>query len=273
MSQSISIGPLRAWRHEAGAKPRGRIVLVHGLGEHSGRHANTTDFLVSKGFEILRFDQRGCGASEGKRQWIETFGDYSEDLRSVVRYARRELPPAPLFLLGHSLGGAVVLHGAAEVAKDGPVQGIVLSAPAHIPGAGVSAAKIFVGKLLERVLPSLKVPGSLEVGAISRDAAVVDAYKRDPLNCSFNTVRQGNEILRALPQMPDYARKVTQPVLLVHGDADRLANIQGTHAIHKALGSSDKTLKVFPGGYHELHNDLDRGAYFAVLDEWLGKHA
>jgi alpha-beta hydrolase superfamily lysophospholipase len=268
----ISIGMLKAWLHTAAGEPRARILLVHGLGEHSGRHVETARFLAGKGYEVVRFDSRGCGQSQGKRQWIDSFDDYVADVRAVAARIKRNRPPLPLYLFGHSLGGAIVLHAAAE-SPPGALAGVILTAPAYLPGGGISAAKIAVGKMIERLTPSLRIPGSLDVTAISREQSVVDAYRNDPLNCSFNTVRQGNEILRALEHVPELCAKITVPVLLAHGDADRLVKIEGSRRIMTMLAATDKTLKVFPGAFHELHNDLDRGAFFAAVDEWLRRHA
>lgn len=263
-----TIGPLKTWLHEAATPARGRVILVHGLGEHSGRHAGTAGELRRRGFEVIHFDQRGCGQSEGRPQWIERFEDYADDLRSVLGWAQRSRQALPTFLLGHSLGGAVVIHAVASVPQ-GSLRGIVLTAPAYLPGTGVSAVKIFAAKLLERVLPGLRVPGTLEVEAISRDPQVVDAYRKDPHTCTFNTVRQGNEILRALERLPALCEKVTVPALVAHGDADRLVKVEGSHTILASLASPDKTLKLFPGAYHELHNDLVRAEFYACLADWI----
>lgn len=270
MTRAVDVGQLKAWVEPARGEAIARVVLVHGLGEHSGRHKGTAAALTQKGYEVVRFDQRGCGQSSGKPQWIESFGDYADDTHQVIAWAKQELQAKPLFLMGHSLGGAVAIHVAAEARE--PLAGLVLSAPAYLPGEGVSPIKIFVGRLLERVLPGLKVPGTLDVKAISRDPAVVEAYKNDTLNASFNTVRQGNEILRALDRVPELCRKISVPTLIVHGDSDRLVKLEGSRVVLGALASKDKTLKVFPGGYHELHNDLDRDGYFAVLTDWLRSH-
>lgn len=262
---------LHAWLHEVDGATRARVILVHGLGEHCGRHIGTAKHLAAKGFEVIRFDQRGCGRSGGKRQWIDAFSDYVEDVQNVIQWAAANRPARPLFLLGHSLGGAIVVHTAASAPK-GELAGIILTAPAYLPGSGVSPLKIFVGRLLERVAPGLAIPGSLDVTAISRDPAVIADYKADPLNCSFNTVRQGGEILRALEQIPDLCARIDIPTLIAHGDADRLIKIDGSRRMMSLLAASDKTLKVFPGAFHELHNDLDRAAFFAAIEAWLTCH-
>ena len=268
-AKEVTTGQLRAWVHEAQGVVRGRVVLVHGLGEHSGRHAVTAERIAGAGFEAVRFDLRGSGLSGGVRQWIDRFDDYIDDTRSIIRWAQSTRAPLPLFLFGHSLGGAIALRTAALE----PPKGIVLCAPAYLPGGGVSPVKIFVGRIIERIFPKLRIPGSLDVAAISRDAAEIAAFRADPLNCSFNTVRQGNEILKALAALPEACRKITAPILIAHGDQDRLIKVEGSQILLDAIPSKDKTLKIFPGAFHELHNDLDREAFFSLVTDWLRQHA
>lgn len=265
------VGGLTAWVDEASGAPWARIVLLHGLGEHCARHLNTSRALGASGVEVVRFDFRGCGKSEGERQWIERFGDYVDDAVAIWRWARESRTALPTFLMGHSLGGAIAIHAAPKVA-DGAA-GLVVNAPAFEVGEGVSRVKIAIGRVVNRFLPHAKIPDTLELAAISRDAAVVTAYEKDPLCCRFNTVRQGNEILDALEKIPDICREIRMPVLITHGEHDRLVGVNGSSRILQALASADKTLEVFPGGYHELHNDLCKDAYFTLLVGWLRAHA
>lgn len=242
---------------------------MHGLGEHSERHRNTIDYLIGQGAEVVRFDLRGMGKSEGVRQWIERFDDYLDDVAAVHSWIDRDLKPLPLFLMGHSLGGAICIHYAARNGR--ALRGLILSAPSYLLGQGVSAIKIAIGKLLARWTPKLRIPESLDLSAISRDPEVVKAYKKDPLNCSFNTVRQGDEILKAIDAIPDACRKITVPTLILHGEADRLILPKGSEVIFKMLAARDKRLEILPGGFHELYNDLDKDAFFTLLRNWMAK--
>ena len=242
---------------------------MHGLGEHAGRHVATAERLARQGADVVRFDLRGCGRSDGAKQWIERFDDYVDDVEAVRHWAETTLPPRPLVLMGHSLGGAVAIHAAAR--RPAGLSGVVLSSPAYLPGGGVSAAKIAVGRLLSRWTPRLRIPGSLDLTAISRDPAVIEAYRKDELCCSFNTVRQGDEILKALATIPAHCARIPVPVLILHGAADRLVQCEGSRTILAALGSQDKTLEVFPGGYHELYNDLERETFYEKVGEFVGR--
>lgn len=266
----IALGHLAAWRHTPSETIRARLLLIHGLGEHSARHTNTIDFLTSHGIEVVRFDLRGAGRSGGRRQWVEQFVDYVEDATHVLHWIQRELPPVPLFVLGHSLGGAIAAYFTAVHQAD--FSGLILSAPAHLPGSGVSPLKIAVGRWLCRVFPKLRIPGSLDNSTLSKDPAIGPAYTADPLACHFNTLNQGNEILDALEGVPEQAKRIRIPTLIAHGSMDRLVRLEGSFEILRELGSLDKSLYIVPGGFHELHNDVEKEEYFRTLLSWIEKH-
>lgn len=272
--QAYRLKHLAVWRHPpasgVSASPA-RCLVLHGLGEHSARHLNTVNALVGAGYETVRFDFRGCGESEGERQWVRSFDEYVEDVDAVCRWAIEAHGPKPLFVIGHSLGGAINLHAAAKIGE--AWRGIVLLAPAFEVGEGISALKILVGKAVNLFLPHFRIPEALDATAISRDQKVVDAYRADPLNCPFNTVRQGNEILKAMSALPEVCQKIRIPALLAHGEADRLVKVDGSRKLHNFLASPDKLFVPFPGAFHELHNDLDREAFFRLLVDWLNRRS
>lgn len=245
--------------------------MLHGLGEHSGRYRELVEKLNARGIETVRFDFRGCGASEGKRQWIERFEDYVDDVETVCEEIVAKLDPLPLFLFGHSLGGALAIWFGAR--RQELFKGILLSAPAFQVGGGVSAFKIAVGKKLERFFPAMKMPGTLDLAALSRDPKVAVAYQADPLNCTFNTLRQGTQIIAALDEVPSKAEKIRAPLLIVHGDADAICKVEGSQTLLPRFASSDKTLRIFGGSCHEIHNDLDKEKEIEVLSDWIQARA
>ena len=267
--QPIPVGQLAVWVHTPESQPIGRVLLIHGLSEHSARHLNTIKALNKMGYEVIRFDLRGAGVSGGPRQHIERFDDYVQDTAQVYTWISREKSPLPLFVLGHSMGGLIAIYFAANYNK--AITGLILSAPAYKVGEGISPLKITVGKLASRVLPKLKMPKS--IGApVSRDPKVVEEYEKDPLNCQYNTVNQGVEILNAMDRIYKIAKQITCPVMIVHGTSDRIILPSGSYELITLFQSKDKVLHFLPGGYHEPHNDFCKEEYFSLLKMWLATH-
>lgn len=265
----LHLGPLAVWHHTSPAPPSARVLLIHGISEHSGRHLNTVRALENAGVETVRFDLRGAGLSGGRRQWCASFEDYVDDTAKVFHWIHLSLSPLPLFLLGHSLGGAIALHFGARY--DNELAGMILSAPAFQVGQGISPLKIILAKILHRMAPTLRVPDTSDGHAISRDAQVVAAYREDPLSCHYNTVQQGTETLRALAELPSICPSIRTPVLFAHGTADEIIRLEGSFELFRAVSSSDRELHILPGGYHEPHNDLDKGEYLGIVTRWVRK--
>ena len=197
------IGPIAAWSHPAASKKaKARVLLIHGITEHSGRHGNTIRYLTEHGFAVVRFDLRGAGRSGGRRQWIETFDDYVDDAIAAFNWICRTEADLPLFVMGHSLGGAIAVHFAALY--DRAFHGLVLSAPAFRLGSAISPLTIAAGRILARVAPAFPLPRAADSGWVSREPEVIKAYENDPLTCHHNTFQQGAEILKALDHMRCY---------------------------------------------------------------------
>lgn len=265
----VTLGSLALWHHHPNTTVKARVLLIHGIGEHSARHQHTIDFLLSKGIEVVRFDLRGSGKSGGRRQWIESFDDYVEDAAAALLWIQRELPSLPLYVLGHSLGGAIAIHFAATYHRT--LEGLILSSPAYKVGAAVSPLSIFIGKKLARVLPTLRFPSIESVGSLSRDREVEIAYRNDPLCCHFSTLQQGTAILKALDQILQKASLIQCPVLMVHGTHDPVIQPAGSAQILLKLGAADRVLHYLPLTRHEPHNDIDKDHYFGLLWQWLEK--
>lgn len=265
------VGPLAVWSIPAARKkPKARVLMVHGISEHSARHANTITALTEGGYTVVRFDLRGAGRSGGRRQWVQSFDDYVEDVISVFNWICRSESELPLFLLGHSMGGAVATHFAALYGR--ALHGLVLSAPAYLVGGAISPFVVAAGRALARVAPLFSLPKAADASFISRDAAVVDAFVNDPLCCHNNTFQQGAAVLEALAEMPALCSRILSPLLILHGSGDRIIRLEGSFELLRASGSADRTLHVLPGSYHEAHNDLDRETCFALLLQWLDGH-
>lgn len=259
---------LQAWMPE---NPKAGLLLVHGLGEHSGRYGHLVEKWNKLGVAVFTFDGRGHGKSAGAKPtaYFDSYEDYLKDIDVLFGKVKAYIPGKPAFLYGHSMGGGLV---AAYVLKNQPdAKGVILSSPAIKEAEGTSAILIAVSGLINRFLPKLKVL-KLDITGVSRIPEEVQKYKNDPLNYQENIpARTGYELYQMMQFIQGNAEKFTLPFLLIHGNADRLTNPKGSELLAAKAKSSDKTFRVFPGGYHELINDSDREEVMQVLVDWVGE--
>ncbi|MCX7055972.1 MAG: lysophospholipase [Proteobacteria bacterium] len=247
--------------------PRGVVVLVHGLAEHCGRYGELVERLTGRGLAVYAMDHRGHGRSPGPRAMIGRFRWLVEDVQTRLEVARGAHPGLPLFLLGHSMGGAIAL----ETALSQPVSlaGLVLSAPALGADPAVPALQVAIARLLSRVAPSIGVL-RLPADAISRDPLVVGDYERDPLVYRGSIpARTAVELLQAMRGFTARAAALRVPTLVLHGTADRLVPIAQAESVWRTFGSADFSVQRYEGLYHEVFNEPERARVQADLQAWL----
>lgn len=243
------------------------IAISHGLGEHSGRYEALAARLVERGHAVYAMDHRGHGRSDGARANIDRFAHVVADFGTFAGHAGREHPGLPVFMLGHSMGGAIAFASAAHLQD--VLSGLVLSAPALGAGDAVSGLQWTLVKLLSALAPglgALKLPPT----AVSRDPAVVRAYEEDPL--VFHKAvpaRTVSELVAAMATFPELAGRFHRPILIQHGRADTLVPLAATHDVYHLIKSQDRTVKIYDGLYHEVYNEPEREAVIADLLDWL----
>jgi acylglycerol lipase len=247
------------------------VIIAHGLGEHGGRYRRVGEYLAGHGCATFAIDHRGHGKSEGARALVDRFDNAVADLDQLVDHARKERPHAPLFLLGHSMGGGLSL--AYAIAHQDKLDGLLLSG-ATAALDGTSAATRLLARAVSLVAPSLGVY-SVDPSAVSRDPAEVAAYATDPLNFHGKApARTLGEIVRFVEALPAKLPRVTLPVLIMHGTTDKLVGVGASELVFREIGSQDKTLKLYEGLYHEIFNELpaDRARVLADMGAWLEAH-
>lgn len=248
-------------------EPEAVILLVHGLGEHSGRYMNVVNHLVPQGFVICALDHQGHGKSEGQRKYITTFDEYIHTLEDFSARVRAEYPQLPVFLLGHSMGGLIAVRYLLEHQYE--FRGAVISAPAIKVSDNVSSTTIWMGKLMSATLPKLGlIP--INPAGVSRDPAVVSAYLDDPLVFKGKTsARLAAEILKNMHYVLDHAHQITLPMLIVQGDADVIVDPAGAGLLRDAVGGQNVQLNVYNGLYHEVFNEPEHADVLADVADWL----
>ena len=251
---------------------RARLAVVHGYGDHAGRYAEFMPWLARHGVACHAFDFRGHGRSTGRRGFVQRWDDHLDDLGAFLGLpALRDDAPGspPLFLLGHSHGGLVVAAAGVRGLLPAHVAGCVLSAPYLINCHKVPAAKVAVGRLLNRIVPWVRVPSGVRPEMMSADPAMLDESRRDPLLLRRATPRWflthrpvQREVLAAAPGF-------THPLLVLCGDADPIADPRGAAEFHDKAGSADKTLITYPGFLHEPFRETGRQRVFADVLAWI----
>jgi alpha-beta hydrolase superfamily lysophospholipase len=250
-------------------KARAALVIVHGFGEHGGRYGNVVNTLVPTGWAVYCMDNRGHGKSFGKRGHVMAWDEYLDDLSRFVSLVKEKEPNNPLFILGHSMGGLI----AADFVEHKPegLSGVILSGPALSRGA-VSPVLLFAGRVMSAIWPGFTMDTKLDAQAVSRDKAVVETYKNDPLVHSMASARMGTEMGRAIARVLADAGGMSLPVLIVHGGGDRLIPAATSRDLFSRIGSRDKKRLEFPRFFHETHNDVGWHDSVAEMAAWLEGH-
>jgi alpha-beta hydrolase superfamily lysophospholipase len=251
-------------------EPRATVIVVHGVTEHGGRYARLANELNQRGYAVHAMDLRGHGRSDGDRILIREFDQYLDDLELFVGRVARRQAGKPLFLFGHSMGGAIVALLAATRQPD--ARGVILSAPAVLVAGGVFPVLRRLAGFVSLVWPTLRL---VHMGChfLSRDPAVVEAFQNDPLvfHGGF-PARTGAEILRAADRLQTAAEGLALPLLVLHGTGDIVTDHRGSRLLVARAGSTDKKLHLYPGLYHDLVNEPEREQVLADVLGWLDGH-
>ncbi len=248
---------------------RAVVALVHGFGEHCDRYCTVTTALTQAGYAVFGFDNQGHGRSEGQRGHINRWQDYRDNVTAFLAQVRHHEPSLPLFLLGHSLGGLIVLDFALTFPQG--LAGIIISGPPIQPVGIAKPYLVVIARILSGIWPRFAMDVGTGEDTLSRDPAMVHQSQNDPLTHSMATVRWGTECLVTIAAVRRNIDQLQVPILLVHGSADKVNDVKGSEEIFARI-TTDKTLNIYPGSYHEPHNDLDRNQVMADLVQWLDTH-
>ena len=259
----------QAWLPEGDV--RAVLLVIHGLGEHCGRYMNVVNYFVPLGYAIYGFDHIGHGKSEGVREFVERFEDYTNTLTIYYNMVKNLQPGKPLFLLGHSMGGLIASYCLLD--HQANFKGAVISAPSIKVSDSISKATIIVGKILSVIAPKMGLVRVVDANNISRDPEVVRDYLNDPLVFRGKTpVRLGAELLKAMLCVTTKADKITLPFIVLQGSEDKIVDPAGAQMLYDKASSKDKTIKVYEKLYHEVFNEPERARVLKDVETWLTAH-
>jgi alpha-beta hydrolase superfamily lysophospholipase len=254
----------QAW--QAAPHSRAVVCLVHGMGEHSGRYLHVARALTQAGFSLITFDQRGHGRSQGQRGHTHAYELLMDDLACLLVQAEHHFPQQPCFLYGHSMGGNLVLNYALR--RRPQLAGVLATAPWLRLVSPPPALQLKFLSLVNPLWPSLALPNRLDPRILSRDPAVVEAYRHDRLVHDRISVRFFSEVYQAGQWALTQAHHFSLPLLLLHGSADRLTSAEASREFTAQI-ADDCLFKLWEGLYHEPHNEPEQQDVLAFIIRWL----
>ncbi len=254
---------VRSWRPPS--PPRAVVAICHGVKSHSGYFRWIAERLVAEGLAVYALDLRGRGRSDGERFFVDDAAYYVGDVSALIELARRREGDLPLFLLGHSAGGVVSSVYALDN-QDGLAGFICESFAFQVYAPDFALGAI---KGLSRIAPRVPVL-RLKNSHFSRDPALVAAMDTDPLIAGeVQPMATVAALVRATERLKAGFASIRLPVLILHGTADKVTRPSGSRQFHEAVGSADKTLRLYEGHSHDLFNDLGRERVMVDVVEWI----
>ena len=247
----------RRWQ---ASEPWCAALLVHGIGEHSGRYEHVGQLLSEAGVDVLACDNRGFGLSGGPRGHVDSFDRFVDDLAEPM--ARRRELGVPVALIGHSLGG---LMSTRYLESSHPQPDLaLLSAPAL--GAEVPNWQRKGAPILSKIVPRLRIKGEVDGAILSNNPTVGEIFTADPLRVNATTTNMGNEIFEAMAKANAEIDRIKLPLRVMHGAADRLVPATFSEPLAAVPGSVRVT---YPGLQHEIFNEDSHPVIIADMVSWM----
>ncbi|CDS08239.1 hypothetical protein LRAMOSA02187 [Lichtheimia ramosa] len=266
----------KSWKPEG--EPIAQVVMIHGFGEHISRYDRMFTLFAENGIQCYGYDQRGFGQSGKKAQDYGNLHGYDTALNDINAAILRVKSSLPLILMGHSMGGGMVLNFLARGNKYegvGHVTTAICSAPLVTLSLPISPLRYYPLLAASKIVPSFVIQAGLEAKTISHDEQEIKAYEADPLIHDYATLATVRGFLDAGKDLFKLAPKIQKiPILYSHGDVDPVNDFKGTEKLHKLCGNDASELKCWEGLFHELHNETkdQRDQVMNYYLEWIKSH-
>ena len=242
------------------------ILLIHGLGEHSGRYLNLIQDFNDKNISVFTIDIRGHGKSEGKRGHSPLYQQLISDIQYFIQHVTNKTSNQQYFLYGHSMGGNLAINYSLQ--KDEKINGIIATSPCIKPAINPPKIKLFMAKLFQKLIPSLTLNNGLDINGISRNLQVVKNYRNDPLIHNQVSVQLGLDIISSGIYALENSQDIAVPILIFHGKKDRLTSYNSSKELADNSGDNIKFIG-FKNAYHEIHNEPEKEELLRNILDWI----
>lgn len=247
-------------------KPDAIMIVIHGFGEHCSRYGtHFADLYTNSNIGIFTFDLPGHGKTPGKRGHIANPLVLLEILDLLIKQIRDEYPQTPLFLYGHSFGGEVSLWY--TLVRNPSLNGVIITSPLIGTKDPVPPFKLLLAKLMDKFLPSFTMDNGLDPKFLSRDPQVVETYVNDPLVHKQISAKSGMMVINRGQWILDHAKDNKNKMLIMIGSDEGIVNKASVDKFCEA--APNITYKIWPGLYHELHNEPEKKQIFDFSLKWI----
>lgn len=254
----------RDWKPEA--EPKAVVILIHGLGEHCGRYAHVATTLNQAGYAMIGFDLRGHGLSGGPRGHSPSNEAFLDDVDDLFVEVEKRYPGKPRFSYGHSMGGTLVLYH--SMRRKPQLAGVVSTGPGFESPILEQKLKVAIANAMAALLPTMTMTTGLNPNHLSHDPRVVQDYQNDPLVHNKASLAMASSTVRSIQWTMEHAMEIEQPVLLIHGTADKITYPTGSQEFARRVPGSC-TLRLWDGLYHEVHNEPEKERVIAEMIQWM----
>ncbi|QMV40000.1 alpha/beta hydrolase [Cohnella cholangitidis] len=255
------------WSLEPERKARAVIGIVHGMGEHMGRYSHVAEMLNAEGYAVIGFDQRGHGQTEGKRGHVSGYEGLLEGVDRLIAEGQCKYPGVPFFLLGHSMGGNVTLNYLLRKQPD--IAGAIVTGPWLKLAFKPPSLQATIGKIIERIYPKYTNNRPMVADSLTTDPVMIERYLNDPLGHGQITAKFFFSVQGAGLWALKHAKDLKLPLLLMHGEDDKVTSIHASKQFAEQLSGANVTWREWPGFKHELLNERGRQEVFHVIRDWL----
>jgi len=250
--------------------PKGVIIGIHGIGEHSDCYKLLAEGLSESPFQLIMPDLRGHGRSTGKRG-VGSIDDYVLDIKLFHALVEKRFKDTPLFFLGHSMGGLTLLSYLVRNG-DKKIAGVVLSSPLLGVAVDIPMIKRKSASLLFRITPNLGLYNEIPFEDLSHYKKVIASYENDPWRHDRISPKLFISMLENIDSVFSQSDKLSAPLLMQQAGDDKVVSQKKAEELFEKLKINDKTQIVYEGYFHEIYNEIWRDKPYADLKKWLERH-